>query len=473
MVAQKSIKKNFFSLMLVLMFLPVSFLFAGDDESISKDDVWVSSVYDSMKDLIGSMKFEDPIKEALTKKLPDDIYAGILKLALKNGYNKHQLLKNSLLYPILSDSLQSNPFVQKFILPSETAILAALILSLPKIVTTVFCDGILQEAANRFMKKIHNMIFDSQLVITTKIPQGLHLDDLILEPVVKQRLLVSVAAFSNILKNKGRAQLNGLLFYGLPGTGKTEAARVMASMISKKNKILYFELSGDVLARASRDELRDLIESFKACRRPAIVLIDECEKFLLDRRLTLRKGEALPEGLSEWLNFTSKPSKNIQFIYTTNYRDKIEKAMLRRVHPVEFLLPTCQTREHLLEVFFNKYFMHDAFYNAAELTQMRLVFNQEFFAEVAEKLVYVGVDKQGNKIVQDRFSPANIENLINDVKNFSIAVNGRGVATRESFNVIVEQAIHMKHEEIDTENRLFGDKFLAQALKYDEISAAA
>lgn len=460
------------------LFLMISFLslggnfFAGDgsekgtlssDESkkqLDKNDMKLADAYkvERARLLENELLNLDPsIQEAALKKFDQAYMQG----RWEDVFLKHK----SILYSNSPDYLKSNPLYKKLVLPSEVAIMVAIVATVPRLFTTVFCDGILQEGAQRLYKKIHNVVYSSNLIITSSVDDDLSLDDLVLEPGTHRQLLVNIGAFSNIAKNSGRAQFNGLLFHGLPGTGKTEAARVMASMIIRQEDVFYHELSGDVLATASREELRDLINSLRAYRKPTIVLIDECEKFLLDRRLGIRKGEKMPEGLSEWLNFTSKPSKNIQFIYTTNYKDKIDKAMLRRMQSIEFVLPDSSARFQLLSIFFKKYFLQDSVYTEHEHALMRKIFTSKYLKSIADDLVYDRKDRNGAIVKEDKYSPADIENIVNDIKNFSIAVSERGIPTKEFFEQVISRAMQVKKEEIQTEERLFGSKnmFIATA----------
>ncbi|MBL4588254.1 AAA family ATPase [Candidatus Babeliales bacterium] len=469
-------EKKQFLLSIVLLSLGLS-LYAGEDKQEEckenqeecKDNKGKSRISDDALQLSLEATCIEAKESEYFKEHPENFNAFTNELWRGLGKRKGEkafLEQNSLLYSHAHPSVQSSTFFKKFVMPFEGAIMLALIYKVPNLFTSIFCDGLLEKGAQRLCKKINNRVFASHLISTSNIANDLNIDDLVLDPSVYRQLVAGIGSFSNIAKNKGRAQFNGLLFYGEPGTGKTEAARVMASMISRNNDIYYHELCGEVLAGASREELRDFIDSLKTYRKPTIILIDECEKFLLDRRLGLRKGEKIPEGLSEWLNFTSKPSKYIQFIYTTNYKDKIDKAMMRRVHPIKFALPKVNDRAQLLYTFFDKYFLKDLIYTDDERCLMQETFTFDYFKEIAKQLVYTRKDSNGKVIEEDKFSPANIENIVNDVKNFSIAVDEHGVPMKEFFENIVARALQVKTEEVDTERRLFG-------LTFEDVAASA
>lgn len=424
-------------------------------------NIALSSLVSGSGNVAAELKaFIDKIKDELsTSKLTEQEKAGVLiektKLWMVEQASVAKEESESLLYSCFNEKLPGidRPFPRKMILTSENIFLSFVIVGIPKLAVDVIGYGLFNEFADRWYKKIYNMLYISPLVISSTITKNLSFDRLILDADIKQRLLMTVQAFDNIVKNYGRASFNGLLFYGLPGTGKTEAARVLASMVAKNNpNLVFLELSGDVLARASREDLKNFIDTLNLSSKPTIVLIDECEKFLLDRRLVANKGEKSSEGLAEWLTFTSKPNPRIQFIYTTNYRAKIEKAMLRRVQLLEFKLPSLDARIELLNTYFTKVFLKDFAYPSADRKLMQDIFTTEYFYEIASKLTYTD-HITCSKL--DFFSPANIENIMNDAKNFSIASDELGILTKNILEKVVDQAIASKKEEIDSERKNF------------------
>jgi transitional endoplasmic reticulum ATPase len=133
--------------------------------------------------------------------------------------------------------------------------------------------------------------------------------------------LISRMERSFQIEEAGGAAPSGVLFYGDPGTGKTETAR----MISKETKWAFFPVSGSDLARDP-----DLIEKvLKKVRnaRPAIVFIDEADDLLGDRGNSPYK--AATNKLLEAMDGSLGRMNDLLWVASTNFVEASDAAVIR------------------------------------------------------------------------------------------------------------------------------------------------
>ncbi len=117
-----------------------------------------------------------------------------------------------------------------------------------------------------------------------------------------------------------------MLFYGLSGTGKTEFARYIAGKLGKK---ILLKRPSDIISKWVGDSEKNISDAFaQAERTDQILLFDEADSFFRDRSLAQNEWEITKtnEFLTQMEEF-----KGI-LICTTNLRNIMDKAMLRRFH---------------------------------------------------------------------------------------------------------------------------------------------
>ncbi|KAB7627777.1 AAA family ATPase [Alkalilimnicola sp. S0819] len=123
------------------------------------------------------------------------------------------------------------------------------------------------------------------------------------------------------LRRNGRASL---CFYGPPGTGKSELARYLAHECDKP---LLLRRASDVLSKWVGETEQNIAGMFEQARNEdAVLLLDEADSFLADRRDADRAWEITQ--VNELL--TQMESFDGVFICTTNLMDKLDAASLRR-----------------------------------------------------------------------------------------------------------------------------------------------
>lgn len=115
-----------------------------------------------------------------------------------------------------------------------------------------------------------------------------------------------------------------LCLYGPPGTGKTAYGHWLAQQLKKR---LIIKRASDLLSPFVGENERNIADAFKqAQQQQAILMIDEVDSFLNDRRNTRSNWEAslVNEMLTQMENFSGI------FIASTNRMDGLDQAALRR-----------------------------------------------------------------------------------------------------------------------------------------------
>lgn len=133
--------------------------------------------------------------------------------------------------------------------------------------------------------------------------------------------LISRMESSFEIEEAGGDAPSGALFYGEPGTGKTESAR----MIAKETKWAFFPLAGPDIVRDP-----DIIEkTLKKVRnaRPAIIFIDEADDLLGDRASSPYK--AATNKLLAAMDGADGRLTDLLWIASTNFPEASDAAVVR------------------------------------------------------------------------------------------------------------------------------------------------
>lgn len=147
-------------------------------------------------------------------------------------------------------------------------------------------------------------------------------------------------ALANGILERGRASL---CLYGPPGTGKTAFGRYLAEQLGRG--LLVFRAS-DLMSKWVGDSERNIAGAFaQAEREGAVLLIDEVDSFLADRRGARAQWEVtlVNEMLTQMESFQGV------FVASTNLMDRLDEASLRRFDlKVRFGYLTPEAARHLL-----------------------------------------------------------------------------------------------------------------------------
>lgn len=123
---------------------------------------------------------------------------------------------------------------------------------------------------------------------------------------------------------KSKIKQYGILLYGVSGTGKSQFGKYLAQEL--KMPILKKRAS-DLTAKFVGETEQNIKAAFAEAReKKAILLIDESDSFLFDRRYAKQDYQA--SHVNEIL--TQMEDHPYPFIMTTNLKDKIDNAAFRR-----------------------------------------------------------------------------------------------------------------------------------------------
>lgn len=130
-----------------------------------------------------------------------------------------------------------------------------------------------------------------------------------------------------------------LCFYGLPGTGKTALAQHIAYELGKP---LLVKRASDLMSKYVGETEQNMAAMFREAQaEQAVLLLDEADSFLQDRRSAQRNHEI--SEVNEMLQGMER-HRGI-FICTTNVMDRIDEAALRRfTFKIRFLPLTAAQR---------------------------------------------------------------------------------------------------------------------------------
>jgi|GEM_PF-2811691 len=158
---------------------------------------------------------------------------------------------------------------------------------------------------------------------------------------------------AEILAKKGITSPNGYLFHGVPGTGKTLLARVLA----EKLQVPLIETnSGEFITMwqgSGNTKLQAILKAAHSCEAQlpfrCIVFIDEIE--VIKRGSGNGEEDRLMTGLLAAI--TDPKNSTILFIGATNYKEKVDPALQRegRLLPIELTLPESSIRKQQIELF--------------------------------------------------------------------------------------------------------------------------
>lgn len=137
-----------------------------------------------------------------------------------------------------------------------------------------------------------------------------------------------VIGITKAIKNK--AGLSKFLFYGAPGTGKTESAYQIARLLDRDLLVVNLEqLIDSRLGETAKNVVSLFDEINHLVYGKVVVLIDEIDSLVLDR---VNKNDLREMGrvTSTFLKGLDGLNENIPIIATTNLFENFDKAILRR-----------------------------------------------------------------------------------------------------------------------------------------------
>lgn len=147
---------------------------------------------------------------------------------------------------------------------------------------------------------------------------------LLLPNVIEEDILGITKAISRKLG------MSKFLFYGAPGSGKTESAYQIARMLNRDILSIGFEqLIDSRLGETSKNVVRLFDEINRLPYNKTLVLFDEIDSLVLDR-VNSNDLREMGRVTSVFLKELERLNENTVIIATTNLIDNFDKAILRR-----------------------------------------------------------------------------------------------------------------------------------------------
>lgn len=269
---------------------------------------------------------------------------------------------------------------------------------------------------------------------TKKNVSAFDIDEVILESKTRDILYNFANEVSSAYQNG--LPFRNILFYGLPGTGKTMFAKSLAQHCGMDYAVMsgadfsQFKNGQDIV------ELHKLFDWSENSKRGLLVFIDEADSFLRDRRVLSNEEKNL---LNAFLSRTGEASKKVIFVFATNYENELDPAVLSRIHKkVEFVLPGIEERIKILNMYIEKYIIND------KRTILQDGKKVEMFIEIVEDVNSDFIKEIASKM--NGFSGRDIEQLTAELRVLAYS-KGDGILSRDIINAAIEDKIkEYKHD---------------------------
>lgn len=259
----------------------------------------------------------------------------------------------------------------------------------PKLVTDYFIFGFYDLVKSKFVSptepELREMIFPKD--IANKV-----------DHIIESTKNIS----KQLSDNKINIKYNNLLLSGPSGTGKT----MLSQELAKRSGMNYAFVNGSSFSKFSEkdsiNEMDILFSWANKSKRGLLLVIDEADAFLYKRE-NMKSNSKDYKLLSNFLSHTSQLSDKIMIVLCTNYKDRLDNAILSRMGIcLELPLPGEIERAKVLALYRNKMLL-SAVYNS-----------NEFIDSVNSILT----DTKINSIAQlaQGLSNRDLENIINFIK---------------------------------------------------------
>ena len=212
----------------------------------------------------------------------------------------------------------------------------------------------LQETAKRMLKQkpkfyssIYGSWYDRSDIIERKVAS------VILPNQEEKKIIEDLQWFldsADWYKTRGIPYRRGYLFYGIPGSGKSSLVTALAGELGLNLYMLNLNAVG-----MTDDRLLDMIHSIKD---RSLILFEDID-VVQPSRDSVTKGNVEKISLSGLLNVIDGPSarEGCAIFMTTNYKDKLDKALIRAGRTdvkLEFSYATSEQIYRFYQIFYAK-----------------------------------------------------------------------------------------------------------------------
>lgn len=202
----------------------------------------------------------------------------------------------------------------------------------------------------------------------------------------------------------------GILLYGVSGSGKSYFGQYLAQELGMP---FIKKRADDILAKFVGDTEQNIAAMFKEAReKKAILLLDEADSFLFDRKFA--KQDFQTSHTNELL--TQMEDHPYPFIMTTNLRDKIDPAANRRFI---FKWKFDYMKKDNIKAGLKTYFGKDIKFTDEQYTQLKYITAGDF--KVAKRKLDILED--GNYTSENVFEYLKFEQKEKDIDKGSTPIN--------------------------------------------------
>lgn len=166
-------------------------------------------------------------------------------------------------------------------------------------------------------------VYENELTFIKKVT--LNTDPLPLPELIEKDIIGIVNAISH------NAGINKFLFYGSPGTGKTETVKQIARILERNLYVADFSSLIDSKLGQTQKNIVSFFEEINLCNSldKIIILLDEIDSIILDRTNSNDLRE-MGRATSTFLKELDNLNENAIIFATTNLYSHFDKAILRR-----------------------------------------------------------------------------------------------------------------------------------------------
>lgn len=290
---------------LLLLFDEIEDVFEQEQEHYSLNKAWINRMLETNK--VPTLWISNSV---------DDIDRAILRrfdiiMEMKSPPRKHRA---QMIGQYAQNWLQPGDIRQ---LAEHETVVPALLERAHK-VTEMTADHFDNEQKGRLFKNLlHNTLkaqgLPSQLNTRSKLPE-----------VYDLKWINTTQNLEKIAQGLQKSPQAGICLYGPPGTGKSAWVKWLADSL---NKPLIYKRGSDLLSKYVGESEQQIAAAFEeAARDEAVLIFDEVDSFLQDRRSATRSWEITQ--VNEML--TQMEAFNGIFVATTNLIKHLDQAALRR-----------------------------------------------------------------------------------------------------------------------------------------------
>ena len=177
------------------------------------------------------------------------------------------------------------------------------------------------------------LLSDSNVFVPQMFPEGndfIQKQNVSMVPLHLPNIIYDeISGIVNAIRHN--AGVNKFLFHGAPGTGKTEAARLLSLILERELFVVNFDTIIDSKLGQSAKNIAQLFDQMNSLAHPerVVILFDEIDSIAMDRSNTndVREMGRVTTSVFKGLDYLND---NIVLIATTNLYNKFDRALTRR-----------------------------------------------------------------------------------------------------------------------------------------------